>query len=165
MQRLPSGPVRTGSARIHDVPCVLCGRTETAKYQGQALLDDAEVDEEQICIACINDGAAHDRLGATFTQNFSDEDGWAEMASGIVERIRERTPAVFTWQAPRWLACCGDAAIYLGVLDQAGEHEVRTAPPPEPVAHLVRPAGDAAPSWYLFPCSHRGDYSTFRDEP
>lgn len=29
-------PVRTGSARVDDVPCVLCGRTETAKYQGQA---------------------------------------------------------------------------------------------------------------------------------
>lgn len=64
------------------------------------------------------------------------------MASGIVEPIRERTPAVFTWQAARWLACCGDAAIYVGVLNEAGEREV-----------------------YLFRCSHCGDYSTFRDEP
>ena len=53
--------------------------------------------------ACIVSGEAHELLGAQFTQHFAPEDGWANVPAQVVAEIRERTPAVFTWQSPRWL--------------------------------------------------------------
>lgn len=157
-------PVRTGSAREDDAPCALCDRRDTAKYEGEARFDhDTDVDEEDICITCINDGTAHERLGATFTGHFAGDDGWDDVPPSTIETIRQRTPAVFTWQAPRWLACCGDACVYLGVVDEATARAA-TAGSDVPESSLG-PAGNTAPSWYLFKCTRCATRLSFSDAP
>jgi uncharacterized protein len=156
-------PLRTGSAREDDAACALCSRRDTAKYEGEARFEsDTDVDEEDICIVCINDGTAHDRLGATFTGEFAAEDGWGDVPAPIIAAIRERTPAVFTWQAPRWLACCADACVYLGVVDESTADAAAGGADP---GASVGPAGNTAPSWYVFRCTHCAGYRSFSDAP
>ncbi len=158
-------PIRTGSARVDDTPCVLCGRTDTAKYEGEASFDDPSIDEEQLCIVCIDDGTAQRELGAVFTDQFASSDGWEHVPQAVISRIRHRTAAPFTWQAARWLACCEDAAVYLGVVDESQVRDVEETRDSAVVDNMVSAAGNTAPSAYVFRCRHCGAHRTFSDEP
>jgi uncharacterized protein CbrC (UPF0167 family) len=158
-------PLRTGSARQDDAPCLLCGATDTLKHEGEAFFDHAVADSEMLCIRCIVDGTAQEQLGAEFTVDFAAEDGWADVPDSVVDQVRHRTPAVFTWQSPRWLACCGDACVYLGVLDEDGAQEAEGGASRARLETLVGPAGDEPPSWYVFRCRSCDGNRVFRDEP
>ncbi len=158
-------PLGTGSARKDSSPCLLCGSTDFSKYRAQGFFDNDDVDKRQLCMRCIVSGAAHERLGAEFTIDFHPDDGWQDVSADVITQIRERTPAPFTWQSARWLACCGDAAVYLGVLDEAGAQEAEQGADGARLDELVGAAGNDAPSWYLFRCRHCARNMLFDDEP
>jgi uncharacterized protein CbrC (UPF0167 family) len=157
-------PVGTGSARQDASPCALCGE-DLPKNRAQAYFDDDNVDKRQLCVRCIISGAAHEQLGAEFTIDFHPDDGWGEVSAEVIAQIRERTPAPFTWQSARWLACCGDAAVYLGVLNQAAAQEAEQGADSARLDELVGAAGDDPPSWYLFRCRHCQKDLLFDDAP
>ncbi|SOD82019.1 CbrC family protein [Streptomyces sp. Ag109_G2-15] len=97
-----------------DEPCVCCGQVRGWVYTGPVF--GAEAPDAGICPYCIAFGKAAARYGATFN-DVIDGDVPDEVARGILER----TPGIPSWQSPRWLTHCGDAAEYLEALDADGQ--------------------------------------------
>src|SRR5437867_1874998 len=114
-------PLATGSIERSEVECVCCGRERGYVYTGPVYSKEELLD--RICPWCIADGSAHTKFDAEFT----DAEGIGEYSPEpavpreVIEEVVFRTPGFSGWQQERWLACCGDAAAYLG---RAGRQEL-----------------------------------------
>jgi uncharacterized protein CbrC (UPF0167 family) len=136
-------PLATGAIKSEpDRPCLGCNRIRGYLYMGPVHVEKNFILEEHLCPWCIADGTAAKRFGARFNDTGSTD--------GITDQVREevesRTPGYSAWQEEQWLACCGDAAAFLGL---AGAVE------------LKRDFPDAIPAvkTYL-----RDEYSLSKDE-
>lgn len=85
--------------------CNCCGR-KVPEYIGMAYSPE---DTDCICLSCIHDGSAAEKLNAEFVQ-------FAEDVSDPEKRdeLFKRTPGYMSWQGENWLACCDDYCAYLG---------------------------------------------------
>lgn len=114
-------PVASGSIVEADTTCECCGEAKGYIYAGPVYSED-ELDDA-LCPWCIADGSAHDKFGASFT----DEDGvgdygnWDAVPEPIVQVVAHRTPGFSGWQQERWWTHCGDAAAFIG---RAGHKEL-----------------------------------------
>ena len=112
-------PIATESVIESNAECVCCGKSRGYVYSGPVFAEDEF--EDCICPWCIADGSAHEKLGASFT----DEDGiggygdWDAVSPEIVEEVAYRTPGFSGWQQENWWTHCGDAAQFLGRVGKA----------------------------------------------
>jgi uncharacterized protein CbrC (UPF0167 family) len=128
-----------------------------------------------LCPWCVADGSAAKRFGARFTDT-----GLLEgIGADIAEALESRTPGFDAWQQEQWLACCQDAAAFLGA---AGARELEHHFPAAIAAvraHVREEfelygedldefmAGlnkDRGPTAYIFRCLHCQKYLAYVDE-
>jgi uncharacterized protein len=167
-------PIATGSIERSSIRCVCCERQRGYVYCGPVFaLDDLH---EAICPWCIANSEAHLKFNAEFTDSSSvgESQGVGELERKIVEEVAFRTPGFSGWQQERWLACCNDAAQFLG---RAGRRELQEKWP-EAVHAVQEDCGlegaewedffqhlsqDGSPSAYVFRCSHCKRYLAYQD--
>ena len=168
-------PVATGHIVKSLNKCVCCGQSRGFIYTGPVY---ARGDfEECICPWCIADGSAHEKLGASFT----DEVGiggygdWDAVPESIVSEVAYRTPGFYGWQQEQWWTHCGDAAQFLG---RAGRKEL-DAFGRQAIVAIQESAGlsdgpewdrffaaihkDGSPTAYIFRCSKCGQLGGYQD--
>jgi uncharacterized protein len=157
-------PISTGSIIESQAQCVCCGQMRGFVYCGPVY---AIVDyDTSICPWCIADGSAHERLHA----EFSDSGGVGghhgpRLPKAIVEEVAFRTPGFAGWQQEIWMACCNDAAAFLG---PAGKRELLRKWPGA-IPSIRQESGiddsywseyyealniDGGPTAYVFQCLH-----------
>jgi len=161
-------PISTGSIKPSDAECKCCGQQRGFIYTGPVY--SVEELSECICPWCIADGSAHTKFNAEFT----DAAGVGSYSSppvvppAVAEEVAFRTPGFSAWQQEHWLACCGDAAAFLG---RAGRSELERQWP-EAIASIREECGmtdsadwqsyfraldkDGSPTAYIFRCLHCG---------
>jgi uncharacterized protein len=167
-------PIETGSIVESDAKCECCGQVRGYIYTGPVYA----IGEYNNCICpwCIADGTAHQKLGASFT----DEDGiggygdWSPVSEHIVYEVARRTPGFSGWQQERWWTHCGDAAQFLG---PAGKKELISLGEKAVVA-IKESTGldgtewehffgaldkDGSPTAYVFRCSMCGALGGYQD--
>ncbi len=168
-------PVMTGSIKPSEAECVCCGRKRGYIYAGQVFAADDL--SESICPWCIADGSAHIKFNAEFTDS-AGVGGYAKppvVPNSVVEEVAFRTPGFLGWQQEHWLACCGDAAAFLG---RAGCVELESRwrdaiPSIQTECGIVDGAQwrdylqaldkDGSPTAYVFQCLHCGRYLGYSD--
>lgn len=168
-------PVGTGAVVRSEAECVCCGRARGYMYTDPVYADGEY--QGSICPWCIADGSAHERLGASFT----DEAGvggygeWDEVPAEVVEEVAFRTPGFTGWQQEQWWTHCGDAGQFIG---RAGRKELEAAGP-EAIQAIQDSTGlydgeewdeffaaldkDGSPTAYLFRCSKCGKLGGYQD--
>jgi len=167
-------PVATGSVKASDATCLCCGKKRGYIYAAPVYSE--EDLDEALCPWCIADGSAHERFECSFT-----DDDWASYtpsAKGLPRAIREevalRTPGFLGWQQEHWMACCNDAAAFVG---RAGRAELESQWPdaipslrdevkmsPEDWAgYLASLDKDGSPTAYVFRCLHCGRHVGYSD--
>lgn len=93
-----------------DKPCLGCSRIRGWIYMGPVYVEKNFILEESLCPWCIADGTAAKKFSATF----NDAGMMENVRAAIMEEIEQRTPGFHSWQGNQWLACCDDAAAFLG---------------------------------------------------
>ena len=168
-------PIATGSVVVADTTCCCCGKARGYVYTGPVYA----IGEYYNCICpwCIADGSAHERWGASFT----DEDliggggWWDEVAAEVTEEVASRTPGFSGWQQEQWWTHCEDAGQFLG---RAGRQELE-AFGAEAIAAIRASTGlddglewerffaaldkDGSPRAYVFRCSRCGQLGGYQD--
>jgi len=168
-------PIATGSIEASDKTCVCCGRQRGFIYVGPAYCEQNLV--ECLCPWCIADGSAHIMFKVEFT-DMALVGGCLrriQLPTSVVEEIGFRTPGFAGWQAERWMACCGDAAAFVG---RAGHLELRAQwsaavssiqddcglwDGPDWEAYFRALDRDGSPTAYVFRCLHCGRYLGYSD--
>ena len=78
--------------------------------------------DDEICPWCMEDGSAHEKFEAMFTDSAGIGGGlWDAVSVEVKKEVALRTPGFSGWQQERWFTCCGDAAAFLG---PAGKKEI-----------------------------------------
>jgi uncharacterized protein CbrC (UPF0167 family) len=115
-------PIATNSIVEADVKCSCCEQQRGFVYTGPVFAEEELADS--ICPWCIADGSAHERFNAEFTDSAGiTSDSGEQVPSAVVEEVSYRTPGFIGWQQEHWVACCGDAAAFLG---RAGRKELKS---------------------------------------
>lgn len=168
-------PVASGSVVQSDEACECCGETRGWMYSGPVYAEDDY--EESICLWCIADGSAHERLGAGFTDEGGVGGGgqWDPVPPSVIAEIAYRTPGFSGWQQEQWWTHCGDAAQFLG---RAGRVELEDFGPdaikaiqdstglddgPEWARFFSALQKDGSPTAYIFRCSRCGALGGYQD--
>lgn len=168
-------PIATGSVVESDTECASCGRARGFAYSGPVYA--TEEYDDCICPWCIADGSAHEKLGASFT----DEAGiggnglWDEVPESVIEEVAYRTPGFTGWQQEQWWSHCGDAAQFLG---RMGNEELTALGVPA-ITAIQESAGlvdglewerlfasldrEGSPTAYLFRCRACGRLGGYQD--
>jgi uncharacterized protein CbrC (UPF0167 family) len=168
-------PVATRSVAPSDAECECCGRARGWIYTGPVYSNEELT--EALCPWCIDDGAAHRKFDATFT----DEDGIGGCGASesvpdhVVAHVAQRTPGFSGWQQEQWWTHCGDAAAFIG---RAGKRELE-AHGPEAITAIRESTGlsndkdwndffaaldrDGSPTAYLFRCIACGALGGYQD--
>jgi len=165
-------PVATGSIVQSEKKCRCCNKSKGFIYAGPVYAEDEL--EEAICPWCIADGSAATKFDATFVDSSEIGDGEVTVSEEIEEQIASRTPGFAGWQGEHWLACCDDAAAFLGPAGRA-ELEAFGAPAIEALRAECGLSGaeweeyfqaldrDNGPTAYLFKCLHCGGLLAYSD--
>ncbi|MFI6832711.1 CbrC family protein [Kribbella sp. NPDC050241] len=106
-------PVATGSAEVSEDTCELCGEQTGFRSRGPIY----GVQLKEICLGCIADGTAADRLVTPNGPTEFTDVGWGVpdgIPDAVLKEISQRTPGHYSWQQDHWLYHCGDGAAYLG---------------------------------------------------
>jgi uncharacterized protein CbrC (UPF0167 family) len=166
----------TGSVEPSSAVCWCCGRERGYVYVGPVYTQ-SDVAEESLCPWCIADGSAHERSGAEFTDS-AGIGGYVHdilLPQSVVEDVAYRTPGFSGWQQERWLACCGDAAAFVG---RAGWKELSNRWP-DAIGSIQQNCGmadgddwqsfsrnldrEGSPTAYIFQCLHCGRHLGYTD--
>jgi len=168
-------PVSTGHVVQSDTECVCCGKAREFIYIGHVYAP--EEYDRCICPWCIADGSAHDKLGASFTDDAGIGGGgmWDQVPEEIVREVAYRTPGFSGWQQEQWWSHCGDAAQFIG---RAGHKELK-ALGPKAIAVIQKSTGladgpewdeflraldkDGSPTAYIFRCTKCGELGGYQD--
>jgi uncharacterized protein CbrC (UPF0167 family) len=169
-------PVADGTVKAEpDKPCLGCSRIRGWIYTGPFYTEKNLILEESLCPWCIANGTAAKKFSATFNYAGTMED----VTLAIREEIEQRTPGFYSWQDNGWLACCHDAAAFLGV---AGSEELQKNFPkaiPAVKKHLREDydlsgddlqeffdalTKDDQPTAYVFQCLHCQGYLAYVDQ-
>lgn len=140
-------PVATGHIEESEIECACCGKVRGYVYTGP-VYGEGDYDG-RICPWCIADGSAHERLGASFTDEVGVGGGglWDEVPQETVEEVAYRTPGFCGWQQEKWWTHCGDAAMFIG---RAGHKELEELGPAAIEAIRESTGLDAGPEWEQF---------------
>jgi hypothetical protein len=161
-------PIATGSIKPADTECACCNQQRGYIYVGPVF----SVEElfECICPWCIADGSAHKKFDAAFTDaaGVGGYSGPSVVPNIVIEEVAFRTPGFSGWQQEYWLACCGDAAAFVG---RAGRAELERQWP-DAIPSIQQKCGmvdgadwqgyfraldkDGSPTAYVFRCLHCG---------
>jgi uncharacterized protein CbrC (UPF0167 family) len=166
-------PLGTRSIVPSDDRCVVCGRVSGYIYVGPVY--SSSVDTPVVCVECIADGSAAERLNAQFT----DAHPWAsEVPEEVAVEVLTRTPGFSGWQQEHWLAHCADAAVFLGPVGirelyhmpseatEAVRVELMSTyrwPADEVDRYIDSLDRDGTPTAYVFRCRHCGTYLGYSD--
>ena len=166
-------PVATGSVERSDAECKCCGQRRGFIYIGPVY--SVEELSQRICPWCIADGAAHVRFDAEFTDSAGIGSHYhsQQVSPDVVEEVAFRTPGFSGWQQARWLACCRDAAAFIGFAGYAELHahypdaiesirvdsEMREHWP----KFLKALNRNGSPTAYIFRCLHCGTHVGYAD--
>ncbi|HEV2687355.1 MAG TPA: CbrC family protein [Bryobacteraceae bacterium] len=169
-------PLATGSVKAApDMPCLGCNRIRGYIYSGPVYTAKNFILEDNLCPWCIADGTAAKKFSASFGYAGMMEDVPVE----VTKEIEERTPGFTAWQQETWLACCNDAAAFLGL---AGVKELKKDFPgaiPAVREHIEEDYGiendeleefynglskDDQPTAYIFRCLHCRKYLAYVDQ-
>ncbi len=171
-------PIGSGVIEVSDKICVCCQQARGYIYTGPVY---STTDlHELLCPWCIADGSAHEKFGASFTDDvgIGGYREWEPVSQEIVEIVAYRTPGFCGWQQERWWTHCADAAIFVGVIGYAelqhfGEPamtEIATAISKETALtgdalekYLKALSKDGSPTAYLFKCRHCSKYGAYSD--
>jgi uncharacterized protein len=167
-------PIATGSIKKSDTECACCARQRGYIYVGPVF----SVHElsECICPWCIADGSAHEKFDAEFTDaagvgGYSTVPG---VPNAVIEEVAFRTPGFSGWQQEHWLACCSDAAAFVG---PAGRAELEQQWP-DAISSIHQECGmddrdwhdyfralskGSSPTAYVFRCLHCGRHFGYSD--
>ena len=107
--------IKTGSVKPSDTECECCNEKRGYIYTGPVYSVEELID--CICPWCIADGSAHAKFEAEFTDS-AGVGGYSNLPplqNAIIEEVAFRTPGFSGWQQERWLACCSDAAAFVGI--------------------------------------------------
>lgn len=116
--RFHPDPVRSGSIVASRKLCRCCGQKRGWIYTGPVY---GETDlDEALCPWCIADGSAHAKFGTEFIDTNGIDD---DVPPAAVDEIAQRTPGFASFQAERWLSCCGEPAAFV---TPAGIADIRT---------------------------------------
>jgi len=168
-------PIATGSIRRSDTGCACCGQQRGYIYVGPVFA--VEELSQCICPWCIADGSAHTRFNAEFT-DAAGMGGYSRppvVPKSVIEEVAFRTPGFSGWQQEHWLACCGDAAAFVG---RAGHTELERHWP-DAIPSIQKACGmvdgvdwqgylraldkDGSPTAYIFRCLHCGRHLGYSD--
>ena len=167
-------PVATGSVKPSGATCLCCNRQRQYIYASHVYCEE-ELDEA-LCPWCIFDGSAHAKFGAEFTDS-AGIGGYSPrvpVPPSVVQEVAFRTPGFSGWQQERWLACCDDAAAFLG---SAGRAELQRQGP-EAIEAVRAETGldgaewqryfealhtDHGPTAYVFQCLHCQRFLAYSD--
>jgi uncharacterized protein len=157
-------PIATGSIAPSDAVCRSCGERRGSIYTGPVYC--VEELHESLCPWCIHDGSAHVTFDAEFTDSAGvGADSGVVVRDAVIEEVAFRTPGFSGWQQEQWLACCGDAAAFLGA---AGRRELEKQWP-DAIEAIRQTCGLDGPDWkeyfrgldkksgptaYVFRCLH-----------
>lgn len=113
-------PIHEGAIEPSAAKCDICRRARGFAYTAGQYGDALETGGVAICPWCIADGSAG-ACGIRFNDTTVYPIGGPAqpMNSDDRELVERRPPGFVTWQASRWLACCGRACVYLGEDDSA----------------------------------------------
>jgi len=144
--------------------CQCCGKEVNEYCSTMYCIDDVHC----ICLECISDGKAAEKLRGGFIQ---------DAESGLVsdpqktEELFKRIPGYASWQGEYWLACCNDYCAFIG--DVGTEELERMGIADEVFAEYdARDEFDNAREYleksgslagYLFRCLHCGTYHLWVD--
>ena len=155
--------------------CVCCGEQRGYIYVGP-VFSVAEL-SGCICPWCIASGTAHDKFGAEFS-DAAGVAGYSEtqvLPTTVIAEVAFRTPGFLGWQQEHWLACCGDAAAFVG---RAGHQELEhqwpgAVPSIREESGMIDDADwqsclraldkDGSPTAYVFQCLHCGRHFGYSD--
>lgn len=166
-------PVATGSIIRSKAVCECCGQQRGFIYTGAVYC--VQELSEGVCPWCIADGSAHAKFDAEFTDSAGIGGRYQtqKVSAAIIEELAFRTPGFSGWQQERWLACCNDAAAFVGC---AGQVELQTRFPDaiesiradsemgEHWPHFFqRLSSDDTPTAYVFRCLHCGHHIGYAD--
>jgi uncharacterized protein CbrC (UPF0167 family) len=167
-------PIATGSISRSDAKCICCDRQRGFIYAGPVY--SVKKLSECICPWCIVDGSAHAKFDAEFT-DAAGVGGYSrtkKLPQSIIEEVAYRTPGFSGWQQERWLACCGDAAAFVGHAGCA-ELQIQFADAVESIRldsemgsdhwqHLFSALNkDGSPTAYIFRCLHCSKHLGYSD--
>jgi uncharacterized protein CbrC (UPF0167 family) len=168
-------PLATGSVVKSDAECVCCGKVRGFIYTGPVY--SVEEYDNCICPWCIENGSAHEKLEASFTDEYGLGGGgeWDDVAQSVIEEVAYRTPGFTSWQQEKWWTHCGDAAQFIG---RAGRKELE-AFGPQALRAIQESAGlsdglewkrflsaldkSGSPTAYLFRCTNCGQVGGYQD--
>ena len=166
-------PIATGSVKQSDAVCECCGQQRGFIYTGPVYC--VEELSECICPWCIADGSAHTKFDAEFTDSAGIGSHYLtqQVSPAVVEEVAFRTPGFSGWQQERWLACCRDAATFVG---RAGHAELHSRFPDaiesirtdsemgERWPHFFEAlSSEDSPTAYVFRCLHCGTHVGYAD--
>lgn len=168
-------PIATGSIEESDAECVCCEKQRGYIYTGPVF--SVEELAKSICPWCIADGSAHSKFDAEFTDS-AGVGGYSNppvVPNSVIEEVAFRTPGFSGWQQEHWVACCGDAAAFVG---RAGFKELEQHWP-DAIASIQKDCGmiegadwqnylralnkDGSPTAYVFRCLHCGKHLGYSD--
>ncbi len=168
-------PIAAGSIEPADTECACCHQRRGFIYVGPVY--STETLDNCICPWCIADGSAHEEFEATFTDE-AGVGGYGRdkvvVPLAVVQEVACRTPGFTAWQQEQWLACCGDAAAFLG---RAGRKELERKWP-DAIDSIRAESGqsdedwpdyfdvldrDGSPTAYVFQCLHCGRHLGYSD--
>jgi len=168
-------PIATGCIKLSDTECVCCGKQRGYIYVGPVY--SVEEFEECICPWCIADGSAHAKFDAEFTDaaGVGFYSKLSAIPGSVIAEVGFRTPGFAGWQQEHWLACCGDAAAFVG---RAGCSELERRWP-DAIPSIQQESGmfdgseweryfraldkDRSPTAYIFQCLHCGRHLGYSD--
>jgi uncharacterized protein CbrC (UPF0167 family) len=168
-------PVGSGSAVVSENTCELCGERTGFRYNGPIY----GVRLKEICLGCIADGTAADRLATPHGPAEFTDVGWGVpdgVPAAVLQEISQRTPGYYAWQQEHWLYHCGDGAAYHG---RVGWEQIQHDPGALQALQLEASElgldDSAASDWigrlsvdgdmtaYLFECLHCGLHLAYSD--
>ena len=168
-------PLATGSIKHSDATCECCGQQRGFIYTGHVYC--VEELSDCICPWCIADDSAHTKFDAEFTDSagVGGYDKSKQISSTVIDEVAFRTPGFSGWQQEHWLACCGDAAAFVG---RAGRAELEKQWP-DAIPSIQEECGmidgahwqsylhaldkDGSPTAYVFRCLHCGKHLGYSD--
>lgn len=168
-------PIATGSIKPSDTRCRCCGQQRGYIYDGP-VYSELEL-SECICPWCIADGSAYTKFDAEFT-DARGVGGYSRppvVPEAVIQEVVFRTPGFSGWQQEHWLACCGDAAAFVGIAGRAElegqwadavlsiQQECGMVDGPDWQDYFAALDKDGGPTAYVFRCLHCDRFIGYSD--
>lgn len=174
-------PVGAGSIEESSAACVCCNAVRGYIYVRTPFATGDY--NSKLCPWCIADGSASKLIGGVFSSVLGlggELEQWDEVSADVVDEVTRRTPGFWTLQNDQWYTHCGDAAVFLGHINEEqliakGQEVTRDFIEclgeesyedflewgTTELLHMMKDGGEG--QGYLFRCRHCGKHGGFVD--